>query len=69
MLGETVLFSIAGDLLLGLKASGGVPPSVLAGAARAEAETAVREQSWRVARVDQNDIEKREGPARLHERN
>ena len=70
MLGETVLFSIGGDLLLGLKASGAVPPSVLAGAARAEAEIALRGQSWRVARVDQLDgTEKGEGLARLQERN
>ena len=70
MLGETVLFSIGGDQLLGLKASGAIPPSVLAGAARAEAETALREQSRRVARVDRIDgIEKGEGLARLRERN
>ena len=69
MPGETVLFSIAGDLLLGLKASGAVPPSVLAGAARAEMETALRGQSWRGDRVDRIDaIEKGEGLARPQER-
>jgi len=35
MLGETVLYSIVCDRLLESKASGTVPPSVLAGAARA----------------------------------
>jgi hypothetical protein len=55
MLGETVLFSIACDLLLASKASGAVPPSVLAGAARAEVETALRGRPWRVARVDRID--------------
>lgn len=68
MLGETVLFSI-GDLLLGSKAAGAVPPSVLAGAARAEAEAALRGQSRRVAQVDRNDgIGKGEGLARLQKR-
>ena len=62
MLGETVLFSIAGDLLLGVKASGAVPPSVLAGAARAEMETALRGQSWPVTRDDPID-----GNAARHE--
>jgi hypothetical protein len=55
MPGEAVLFSIGGDRLLGLKAAGAVPPSVLAGAARAEVGPALRGQSWRVARVDQTD--------------
>lgn len=67
MLGETVLFSI-GDLLLGSKAAGAVPPSVLAGAARA-AEAALRGQSRRVAQLDRNDgIGKGEGLARVQER-
>ena len=66
MLGETVLFSMAGDLFLGAKVAGAVPPSVLAGAARAEAETALRGQSWRVARVDQIDgIDNGEGSRSL----
>ena len=62
MLGETVLFSIACDLLLGSRASGEVPPSVLAGAARAEVEAALSGRRWQVARVDQIDgIENGEG--------
>lgn len=55
MLGETVLFSIACDLLVGSRSSGAVPPSVLAGAARAEVEAALSGRRWQVARVDRID--------------
>ena len=55
MPGETVLFSIGGDQFLGSRASGSVPPSVLAGAARAKVQTVLRGQSWRLARADQTD--------------
>ena len=52
-----------------LGAAGAVPPSVLAGAARAAAQTALRGQSWRGDRVDRIDaIEKGEGLARPQER-
>jgi hypothetical protein len=66
MLGETVLFSIACDRLLGPKASAAVPPSVLAGAARAEVETALLGRPWREARVDQiNGIRSSDGGCSL----
>ena len=55
MPGETVHFSIEGDRLLGSRASGAVPPSVLAGAARAKVQTVLRGRSWRLARADQTD--------------